>query len=92
MSYIDIGDQGLVGLFQRLPIACVLVRASACRALAVNDAFRTLFGWQDHQIVGLESRDLPVWTSPEQREALLDVLACHGCINNRDSLRNTSRR
>lgn len=80
MSYFDTGDQGLVGLFQRLPIACVLVRASDCRVLAVNDAFRTLFGWQDDQILGLESRALPVWTRPEQREALLDVLACQGHI------------
>jgi len=85
MNSFDPGDHGLVGLFQRLPIACLLVRADDCRVLAVNQTFRSLFGWDDQQVVGLESRQLPLWETPAQRQGLLQFLSSQGRIHQFES-------
>jgi diguanylate cyclase (GGDEF)-like protein/PAS domain S-box-containing protein len=75
MSYFDTSDLGLLGLFQRLPIACMLLRVSDNRVLAINKAFEDLFGWQEEDIASLTIEVLPLWNSLDQRRRMLDILA-----------------
>ncbi|WP_165443801.1 bifunctional diguanylate cyclase/phosphodiesterase [Pseudomonas jilinensis] len=81
MSYFDLGGQGLIGLFQRLPIACMLVHAENYKVLAINEAFRRLFGWSDQQVVGHPSAELSLWVTLNQWEMLCGAMSCQGRLD-----------
>ena len=73
-------DEGFIALFQRLPIACMLVRVSDNIILAINPAFEHLFGWSSEQFVNKHSDELPIWLGPHQRLQFLQKLAGDGNI------------
>ncbi|SDT96877.1 putative bifunctional diguanylate cyclase/phosphodiesterase [Halopseudomonas salegens] len=78
-------DDGFIALFQRLPIACLLVRVSDSRILAVNPSFENLFGWSTAQLVNHHSRELPLWRDAEQRQFFLDELAQSGSVQQHET-------
>lgn len=67
-------------LFHGISTAAMLTEARSGRVLDVNDAFRDMFGWPAHQIVGKVITEFPLWVSTEQREQLLDAFALRGKI------------
>lgn len=71
-------DDNFIALFQRLPIACMLARASDATIVAINPAFEQLLGWPSNQIVEHGSDDLPIWTVTQQRNDLLALFARQG--------------
>ena len=71
MSLTETQDDTLIAVLLRLPVACMLTRVADSRVLAVNPAFTDLFGWGEKQIVGLHSSELPIWSTPEQRDDFL---------------------
>ena len=71
-------DDNFLALFQRLPIACMLARASDATIVAINPAFQELLGWPATEIVDHGSDDLPIWQSATQRNELLELFARQG--------------
>ena len=80
MSHRDRGDEGFLALFQRLPIASMLTRMSNSEVLAINPAFERLFGWEASDTINQPSAHLPLWSSPQQREALLAAVLREGRV------------
>jgi len=71
MRLTETQDDTLIAVLRRLPVACMLTRVADSRVLAVNPAFTDLFGWSEKQIVDLHSSQLPIWSTPEQRDDFL---------------------
>lgn len=65
-------------LFQRMPIASMLVEAATNRVIDINPAFADLFGWQSENIVNQLSSEFPLWASKRQRQQLLELFAAKG--------------
>ncbi len=74
-------DDTLLVMLRRLPIACMLTRLADSRVLAINPAFTRLFGWDEGQVVNLHSSELPIWSSPEQRNDFLERFSRSGRID-----------
>ena len=74
-------DDTLLVMLRRLPIACMLTRLADSRVLAINPAFPRLFGWDEGQVVNLHSSELPIWSSPEQRNDFLERFSRSGRID-----------
>ena len=77
-------DDGFLALFERLPIACMLVRESDEEVLAVNPSFEQLFGWKAEQLINRHSSELPVWIDEQQRQSFLDQLTDSGSVQQRE--------
>ena len=73
-------DEGLIALFRRLPIACMLVRVSDSSILAINPAFEQLFGWSSEEFVNKHSDELPIWLEADQRSEFLQRVFGVGTI------------
>ncbi|MFN3579282.1 MAG: putative bifunctional diguanylate cyclase/phosphodiesterase [Pseudomonas sp.] len=73
-------DEGFIALFRRLPIACMLTRASDSTVLAINPAFEQMFGWQADELINMHSSALPLWINPDQRQQFLDAFASSGRV------------
>lgn len=74
MSYVETSEKGLMGLFERLPIACMLLHAGNGQVLAINPAFERLFGWSPAEVAASSIDQSPLWTGFAQRERLLQTL------------------
>lgn len=86
MSSHDTRDEGFIALFKRLPIACMLTQTSDSTVLAINAAFEQLFGWPAQDVVQRHSVELPIWSSPIQRETFLGQLIRAGHIQQSETL------
>lgn len=86
MSSQDTRDEGFIALFNRLPIACMLAQTSDSTVVSINAAFEQLFGWSQEDVVQRHSVDLPIWSSPTQRETFLGQLTLAGHIQQSETL------
>ncbi|TVP93428.1 MAG: bifunctional diguanylate cyclase/phosphodiesterase [Pseudomonadaceae bacterium] len=85
MNYESAGKDQFLALFQRLPVAGILVQVSDNNVLAINPAFEHLFGWKSEQVVNHPSGQLPVWLDTQQRKHLLEALARDGSVQQFES-------
>ncbi|SFM67135.1 sensor domain-containing protein [Halopseudomonas yangmingensis] len=67
--------ESFMALFSRMPIASMLTRVSDSRVLAINLAFERLFGWTNADVLDKSSDQIELWSSPQQRQQLLDLFA-----------------
>ncbi|UAW99633.1 EAL domain-containing protein [Halopseudomonas nanhaiensis] len=86
MSSHDTRDEGFIALFRRLPVACMLTQTSDSTVLAVNPAFEQLFGWRAADVIRRHSTDLPIWSSPNQRESFLGQLQMVGHVQQSETV------
>ena len=78
-------NEGFIALFKRLPIACMLTRASDHEVMAINPAFERLFGWRASEIIHAPSSQAPIWKDAQQREQLLSTFARDGRIQQHEA-------
>jgi PAS domain S-box-containing protein len=78
-------NEGFIALFKRLPIACMLTRASDHEVMAINPAFERLFGWRASEIIHAPSTQAPIWKDAQQREQLLSAFARDGRIQQHEA-------
>ncbi|MEH6500907.1 MAG: EAL domain-containing protein [Pseudoalteromonas distincta] len=73
-------DTRFIALLGRLPIACMLTRASNQEVLGINPAFEQLFGWLASDLVTQPSTHATIWRDTQQREQLLDTFTRDGRV------------
>jgi PAS domain S-box-containing protein len=71
--------------FNASPISSVLATLNEGRYVAVNDTFLKLTGYLREEVIGRTSGDLGVWTTPEARAEVIQLLLKQGHIRNREA-------
>ena len=67
-------------IFRASPDAVTLSTRSDGRFREVNDGFTEVTGYTREQTLGKTSTDLQLWVKPDERQAMIQELANHGCV------------
>lgn len=72
-------------LFTQAPEAGLLIRMDSGCVVEANDAFRTLFGYSNEEVVNRSIFDLNIWDCEQDRKRLTAALQATGALNNLES-------
>jgi PAS domain S-box-containing protein len=70
--------------FRASPEAIVITRLSDDVYLEVNDSFTRVFGFTREEAIGHKSRELSIWTKPDERKKMILRLMEHGLVSNEE--------
>ncbi|WP_293881543.1 helix-turn-helix transcriptional regulator [Sphingomonas sp.] len=77
-------EQHFAKVFEMAPVAMVVTGGVDNRIVEVNDAFRTLTGYSNHEVVGRVADDLQLWNDAGQRLGLEAQISTAGGFRNAD--------
>lgn len=69
-------------LFMESPEAGLLLKMPGGLVVEVNNAFRSLFGYEEDEVVGHGIGELNLWACPERRYELVELVERFGVIEN----------
>ncbi|GBD95486.1 blue-light-activated protein [bacterium BMS3Abin06] len=70
--------------FRSSPILIAICTLKEGRFIDVNDAFLEVSGYSREEVIGQTSSGLGLWTGPEERARVFDMLRSRGIVNNQE--------
>lgn len=69
-------------VFQYSPDSISISTLKEGRYIQINDAFTSLTGYKDYEVIGCTVKELGIWVFPEERAVMLRQIQMHGIITN----------
>ena len=75
-------EEKFANAFRQTPDAMVITDKASGRFLEINPAFERRFGWNKAEALGRTSLELGIWSSPDDRQRLIDAMQQGGSCSN----------
>jgi two-component system, cell cycle sensor histidine kinase and response regulator CckA len=70
-------------MFDNAPVAVGIGEAGSGRLIEVNEAWRTLLGYELHEVIGRTTAELELYEDTKEREDIIRAIGEHGRVVNR---------